>query len=188
MAINFKLGERRALAEKIPQETFDTDPMGRSWVGWDDNASLKDLFEQNRGIWRISKQRLARERYATFSLDGVVKMVAEITGTETISSPHSQHDGKTALVGHVLTEGPVYEALMALPVDNFRNPVTYVSELGPGPKVCPCGCGGQVPDQRVWLPGHDQRAVHERIAEQWGDTVRFVGWFDYTFRGGSHNE
>lgn len=30
-------------------------------------------------------------------------------------------------------------------------------------------------------PGHDQRAVHERIARQWGDTLGFIHWFDDTY-------
>jgi hypothetical protein len=37
---------------------------------------------------------------------------------------------------------------------------------------------GTVSGGRVFLPGHDQRAVHERIARQWGDTLGFITWFD----------
>jgi hypothetical protein len=31
------------------------------------------------------------------------------------------------------------------------------------------------------MPGHDQRAIHDRIARQWGNTLAFVDWFDATF-------
>ncbi|MEJ5915941.1 hypothetical protein WDV86_16050, partial [Pseudokineococcus sp. 1T1Z-3] len=50
-----------------------------------------------------------------------------------------------------------------------------------GPSTCACGCGGEVAGHRAFLPGHDQRAIHERIARQWGNTLGFVDWFDATF-------
>jgi hypothetical protein len=31
------------------------------------------------------------------------------------------------------------------------------------------------------LPGHGQRAIHERIAREWGTTLGFVEWFDDTY-------
>ena len=34
---------------------------------------------------------------------------------------------------------------------------------------------------RRFIPGHDQRAVHERIERQWGDTMGFIRWFDETY-------
>jgi hypothetical protein len=38
-----------------------------------------------------------------------------------------------------------------------------------------------VSGNRSFLPGHDQRAVHERIARQWGGTLGFMDWFDATY-------
>jgi hypothetical protein len=35
---------------------------------------------------------------------------------------------------------------------------------------------------RQFLPGHDQRAVHDRISEQRGNTMGFIRWFDDTYR------
>jgi hypothetical protein len=32
-----------------------------------------------------------------------------------------------------------------------------------------------------FVPGHDQKAIHERIAQQWGNTVGFIEWFDETY-------
>ncbi len=37
---------------------------------------------------------------------------------------------------------------------------------------------GHVVGGRVDLPGHDQRAVHDRITRQWGSTLGFIDWFD----------
>lgn len=33
----------------------------------------------------------------------------------------------------------------------------------------------------AFLSGHDQRAVRERIARQWGDTVGIIRWCDETY-------
>lgn len=54
--------------------------------------------------------------------------------------------------------------------DRHRNPVTYVADPVEQ-RTCACGCDGPVTGGRVFLPGHDQRAIHERIARQWGDTL-----------------
>ena len=57
MAINFILAP-----------AWDTDPqveaMGRSWVGWDPTRTDAELWDTNRGVWRLSKRRVADERYA----------------------------------------------------------------------------------------------------------------------------
>ncbi len=34
---------------------------------------------------------------------------------------------------------------------------------------------------RAFAAGH-QRAIHERISKQWGDTLAFINWFDGTYR------
>lgn len=71
-----------------------------------------------------------------------------------------------------------FDALIGQPMpDRHRNPVTYVADPV-DQRTCACGCGGRVTGGRVFLPGHDQRAVHERIARQWGDTLGFIAWFD----------
>lgn len=173
MAINFKL------AERFDIEDHENDPMGRRWVGWDDNASLDDLFDLNRGVWRIGK-RVERERYATFSHNGVIKMVAEISGTE----HYSFTDGsppKTAVVGRVIRDPDVLAGFRRVTVDTHRNPVTYLPDPDAGPRVCACGCGSPVVGSRAWHPGHDQRAVHKRITERWGGTLGFIRWYDATY-------
>jgi hypothetical protein len=51
----------------------------------------------------------------------------------------------------------------------------------PEPGRCACGCGTAVAEGKNFVPGHDQRAVHERIARRWGDTLGFISWFDETY-------
>jgi len=78
---------------------------------------------------------------------------------------------------------PVHHALIdQASLDGFRNPVTYVADHPlDRPRTCACDCGGVVTGARQFLPGHDQRAIHDRIAAQWGNTVGFIRWFDTTY-------
>ncbi|MGY3567928.1 hypothetical protein [Sinomonas sp. RB5] len=45
--------------------------------------------------------------------------------------------------------------------------------------LCRCGCGQ--PSSRDFLPGHDQRAIHERIKKV-GTVSDFLDWFDAHFK------
>ncbi|MGH9127726.1 MAG: hypothetical protein ACRDY2_01885 [Acidimicrobiales bacterium] len=68
------------------------------------------------------------------------------------------------------------------PVGRVRNPITYV-DTALDRRACACGCGVVVV-ARDFLPGHDQRAIHERIS-QLGSVIEFLRWFDTTFEAGS---
>lgn len=172
MAINFKLGP-------VTQVDPATDDMDRDWIGWTHLHSPQQTYEQNRGVWVLG-QRAQRERLATFSYDGRIKLVVEIERIKTV--PAKQGRSKSAIVGRVLEPGdPRFDALIDQSVDAHRNPVTYITEPAAGDPTCACGCGGPVPGHRSFLPGHDQRAVHERIARQWGSTLAFIDWFDATY-------
>jgi len=174
MAINFKLNPRWPLK---PHE----DRMARDWVGWDDTLSPEVNFERNRGIWLLGK-RAEKERYATFSLGGRVVIVAEIDDIEDVPPKAGDHSPKRAIVGRVVgPDHPMYDAFIGQIIDGHRNPVTYISDPGRETKKCACGCAEAVPATRDFVPGHDQRAIHERIARQWGDTVGFIEWFDGTY-------
>lgn len=60
-----------------------------------------------------------------------------------------------------------------------QNPITYFkSPLGN--RECNCGCGKPI-NRGDFLPGHDQRAIHERIARV-GTVLDFIAWFDQTWR------
>lgn len=168
MTINFKLNY------KTPITPEHEDPMSRSWVGWSPDLTDQEVYEQNRGVWVLG-QRARAQRVATFSYEGEVKAVVAIEGIEDAPLlPHRRQ--KQMIAGRVLGPGDAdYEALIGSRVDHHRNPVTYPpTQL----RSCGCGCGGDVSGQRSFLPGHDQRAIHERIAKEWGTTLRFVEWFD----------
>lgn len=175
MAINFKLTEWRGIRDDAD------DPMERSWVGWDERLSVQELFDQNRGLWRLST-RAAGEEIATFSYDGEIKIVASIEGIEQYPFRDSSIPPKSAIIGTVIEDGPIWQALIGQPVDNHRNPVSYLPDPGELVRVCSCGCGEQPSGRNRWISGHDQRALHERIAEQWGDSLGFVRWYDSTYR------
>jgi hypothetical protein len=167
--IHIKLHDRRRVD---PGE-----PMGRDWVGYDPNLPTDVLFKQNRGRWVLGP-RAEREDYALFSYTGdhTIKFVAEIDGYEMFG-------GKRAIVGRVLDDDhPVAQRWVGAPApDNFRNPATYFEDPSGGPSTCACGCGEPVAGNRMFASGHDQKAIHARIAKQWGNTIGFIDWFDATY-------
>lgn len=167
--IHIKLGE--------PTVASSSDPMGREWHGFNPEASLQELFDNNRGRWVLG-QRADREQYAVFSYigDHTVKFVAAIDGLE-------EFDGRRAIIGRVLgSDDPFAARWVGQPSpDRFRNPTTYHPD-DDGPLTCACGCGESVKAGRTFAPGHDQRAIHERIEEQWGGTLGFIRWYDATHR------
>jgi hypothetical protein len=169
--IHIKLGPARPAAED--------DTMRRDYVGWSPDLSPQELYERNRGRWKLGA-RARGERYAVFSstITGTIVLVVEIDDLEEVGG------GKSAIVGTVLESGdPVYDGLIGQPsLDQFRNPVTYVDDHPlDRARTCACGCDGVVTGARHFLPGHDQRAIHDRIAAQWGNTVGFIRWFDTTY-------
>jgi len=85
--------------------------------------------------------------------------------------------------GRVLGPGsPAYEFFIDHPITTARNPVSYIDdpEPRPVPEARPCACGAVRPVEppKHFAPGHNQRAVHQRVARQWGDTLGFICWFD----------
>ncbi|WP_433351582.1 hypothetical protein ACQP25_00900 [Microtetraspora malaysiensis] len=166
--IHLKLGPAR------PADPDDS--MRRDWLGWTPDQTPQQIYERNRGRWYLSA-RAARERYTVFSstVTGTIVAVVANEGVEDLPG-----DKKKAIVGKVLGPGdPVHDALIGQPMpDRHRNPVTYVDDPVDQQRTCACGCDGAVTGPRVFLPGHDQRAIHERIARQWGDTLGFLTWFD----------
>ncbi|WP_130176571.1 hypothetical protein [Cryobacterium sp. SO1] len=176
MPINLKLSDAR------PQDV-DQDPMSRDWIGWNPALDDQKNYEQNRGIWFIGR-RVHKEALATFSHNGRVVIVVALDRDDPIKEIASLdgESSKFAINGTVLAKGNSdYDALFGSPVDGHRNPVTYAPDPSAGPKMCACGCGGNIAGNRLFLPGHDQRAIHDRIAREWGTTLRFIEWFDETF-------
>jgi hypothetical protein len=159
------------------------DPLGRSHRGWWPGMSDADCYQSNRGRWVLG-ERADHERYALFSArDGgrkLVRLAVEIT-----APPEDTGPGRRALRGKILRAGhPVFDQYVEqeAPVMGPRNPVTYFESPLDGHGSCACGCGELVPLQRDFLPGHDQRAIHERIARV-GGVREFLDWFDTAWGG-----
>lgn len=157
----------------------DPSDWNRNWAGFDPHASDSVNFNQNRGVYKIGP-RGHRERIATMSVGHVIRIVAEIDHIEDV--PLRSGGVKQAVVGHVLRRGhPDYDRLIDTAIEPFRNPVRYLpddnSNFG-----CMCGCGSELPPGRRWVPGHDQRALHDRVAEGWGSVERFIRWYDDEYR------
>lgn len=47
-------------------------------------------------------------------------------------------------------------------------------------QLCACGCG-QTITKGYWVPGHDHRAIHERIARDHGSVAEFIDWYDRVY-------
>ncbi|WP_280396019.1 hypothetical protein [Nocardia brasiliensis] len=177
MALNFKLGPRR--------EVTDTCVWNRNWVGWEHGQSDQRTYTQNRGVWNLNHKRAARERYATFSVDGVVVTVVELDSDSPIDDIALHAGGvKQAIRGRVLGPGDLgYDTFHGRAVDRHRTPVTYLpDDPDAGPSSCACGCGAAVTEGRAFVIGHDQKALHTRIQEGWGDVAAFVRWYDHEHR------
>ncbi|WP_433574178.1 hypothetical protein [Nocardia brasiliensis] len=173
MALNFKLKPR--------YEAIDPCVWNRTWAGWEPGQPDERTYKQNRGVWNINRNNAARQRYATFSVDGVVVTVVELDPDSPIEDVDLHAGGvKQAIRGRVLTPGdPGYDTLHGRAVDHHRTPVTYLPDHpDAAPPTCACGCGAQITEGRAFVIGHDQKALHARIQEGWGDVAAFVRWYD----------
>lgn len=164
--LHFTLGPRRELDPAV-------DEMERTWNGYDPQASPQALYDVNRSCWVLGR-RADRESYALFSHDGKVVFAVEID--EIVPTPT-----RRALTGHPLAPGhPVYDQYVGrdAPIKGQRNPVGYItSPLDE--RLCECGCGKAV-GRGDFLPGHDQKAIHERISKV-GTVKQFIDWFDENY-------
>ena len=120
-----------------------------------------------------------RERYALFSYTGdhTVKFVAEITAYEPISNKRAITGPRARLPPRSLP--PLGRGAGA---GQLPQPGYVLQGARGNPSNCACGCGEAVPANRAFVPGHDQRAIHARITEQWGGTLGFIDWLDATYR------
>jgi hypothetical protein len=152
------------------------DGLGRSVVGWHPGMTDEQLYEAGRGTWKLGS-RADRERYALFVGHGIVRGAVEIDRL-------TVHDDRRAIVGvgeKLLGPGnPIYDAYVGKPDptgSHTRNPIRYWDPSSG--HVCGCGCGE--PTEREFLPGHDQRAIHERISRAFRTVTEFLAWFDDQF-------
>lgn len=165
--IHITLGGRRPVD---PEQ----DQLGRDHVGWDPQMGDVELFRANRGCWVLG-ERADREQYALLSAEGVVRLAIEID--QLVSVP----GGRRAIEGRYLEAGhPVHDSYVGKPqpVEPTRNPVTYFDSAHSA-RTCGCGCGQPV-TLGWFLTGHDQKALHDRVARI-GSVHQFIAWFDATY-------
>jgi hypothetical protein len=151
------------------------DPLGRAHCGWQKGMSDEDCYYSNRGRWVLGN-RADDEEFALFSTRddaGQKRFRMAIT----IDRIEDTGEGRRAMVGRILRPGhPVYDKYVGREAPATRNPVTYIDEQ----EACACGCGELAAPGKDFLPGHDQRAIHERVAKV-GGVRKFVDWFDTTW-------
>lgn len=148
------------------------DALGRAFVGFDKSMTPEEIYNANRGCWVLGA-RADEQQYALLSFGGKVRQAIEIDRVVPIPQRN-----RRALEGRVLHKGhPVYDRYVnkKSPVTGVRNPITYFTD-----QTCACGCGADLVSARDFLPGHDQRAIHDRIARV-GSVKAFLQWFDATY-------
>ncbi|MGQ4619705.1 hypothetical protein [Nocardia sp. R7R-8] len=146
-------------------------------IGYFPRMTEQEAWTAGRGVWKANKERLSREKFALIIGDGQVCAVGEITGI-------TDHGDRIAVEGEVLPEGhPVRDAWIGRPdpvVNNSQNPVGYVTldeEAEFTERPCGCGCGAI--STRDDLPGHDVRAMQDRVRRMFaGSALEFIRWVD----------
>ena len=173
MAIRLKLGG---------YETVQGDPLGRAFIGYFPRMTEDEAWDAGRGVWKMNREKAGRQRFALIVGEGVVRAAAEITG---LSIEHDTANGKRiALEGRVLPEGhPVREAYVGQPdpvTNSSQNPVGYCELAEEQPylhRPCSCGCGEDT--DRDFLPGHDVRAIQQRVREHFdGSPLKLIEFLD----------
>ncbi len=158
------------------RELGPQDELGRARTGYADDMSETELYNAGRAAWVLGA-RADRETHALLTHAGVVRQAIRIDHLENVDG------GRRAIVGEVLHSGDgVYDAYVGKPspVTGVRNPVTYF-EPETGQRTCRCGCETELPPgSGQFVPGHDQRALHARVA-QIGTVADFLDWFDRTY-------
>ncbi len=173
---------KKPVRPEIPQKYINHEP--KDWP-------LPVLYEAARGWWGVGPKAF-QERYALIhnTFEGVNTILAVIE-IDPNGWKSRTEDKDWQFSGRVLTgDHPVAKRWVGQ-----RSPIgatsqmmfSYFSdpELGPSQYTdCACGCGEPTP--KTWRPGHDQRAIHQRIADHFGgDTLSFVRWFDGLVASGS---
>lgn len=121
MAVNIKATRRFEIDQA-------TDSMGRTWAGWDENATDQVNWDHNRGRHTFGP-RVDQERYATISHDGRIRLVVELTGRKEQTNPQGGARKKWSLEGRVLKEGdPIRDAFLGLPAPTGRKTIEYIED------------------------------------------------------------
>ncbi len=163
------------LGARIPTNEAHDSFLPRTHCGWDPSLTEEQTYEAGRGWWRMAAGAEG-ERLALIISGGVVRLAVAV-------DKWAVQDGRRAFTGRILQEGqPAHTRFVGQPDPSgstSRNPARYWTAKNlPGQYTsCLCGCGVEVRNQ--WLPGHDQRAIHDRIRRDFGGNVGdFVAWYD----------
>ena len=172
MAIRLKLGG---------YETVQGDPLGRAFIGYFPRMTEDEAWSAGRGVWKMNKDKASRQRFALIVGEGVVRAVAEITGYsehDTATGVRGARDGQPLPAGH-----PVREAYLGKPdpvANGSQNPVGYCElpeEQAYLLRPCACGCGDDT--DRDFLPGHDVRAIQQRVRDHFdGSALKLITFID----------
>jgi hypothetical protein len=168
MAIRIKLGDYQRVSD---------DPLHREYIGYFPRMTQEEAWEAGRGVWKMNRERAARERFALIIGERAVRAVAEITGV-TDAGDRVALDGQLLEPGHLICD--TYLGAPD-PVNNgSQNPIAYcelAEEAQYRLRQCACGCGET--GERDFLPGHEIRAIQARIRARFGGSpLRFIQWLD----------
>lgn len=172
MVIRFKLGG---------YETMQGDPLGRGYVGYFPRMTEDEAWQAGCGVWKVSKDKISRQRFAIITGEGAVRAVAEITGH---TEYHTDTGTRIALNGALLPAGhPIRDTYLGQPdpvANGSQNPVGYCDLPEEQPYLTrPCACGCDQTSDRDFLPGHDVRAIQQRVRDHFdGSPLKFVQWID----------
>lgn len=167
--------------KRVPPES---DGLGRRFVGYEEGMTQDQMYEANHGEWAIGAKARDREKYALFTFGRTVIQAVEIESmrpTKIFEDVPGEHrDDRYTLDGKILKKGhPVYDKYVGkeTPLSPARNPVRYFNDPEfDGGRSCRCGCG-EPTTGGDFVPGHDQRAIHQRIARI-GTVAEFLDWMD----------
>lgn len=167
--LRIKLGPRFYVGDKQGNDSFAP----RQHAGWDPTMTEKEVYDAARVWWRLS-ERAEREKYAIVVAEGLCRMAIEIKRWET-------SEDRRGFEGRILKPGDrVYDKFVGKPdpaESTSRFPVLYLPDEV-DEELCRCGCGETV-SRGEWVQGHDQRAIHARIRNDFNGSVsKFIDWYD----------
>lgn len=170
MVLNFTLSDR------VDAPSAEPFARNRTWYGWDPSKSPEEIWEANRGDWRLGGP-FERETYVTWAYRGEVVLVGHITGKEPVDTPTGR---KWAVTGGILPlSHPASIALMGQSMPSHRNPVAYVDL--PNIDAIPVGSLTVPPTPRrpgwllTWNPALSGFSDFEGTAEAVAEAGRFRG-------------
>lgn len=91
------------------------------WVGYSFNATDSELWDHNKGVWRLGA-RVNSEEYVALCFEGEVKLVAHFS----VVALYPNSSRYFFVGGRPLTKGEApYDKWIGQPVKGTRNPIRY---------------------------------------------------------------